>query len=79
MEITGGGLVLGAGTILTNFEVGAKGSSPLALTDEERILTLLTTAFEWPVDIRGFAKIGRACELWNVGEKALAHIHIRST
>ena len=39
-------------------------------------MALLATAFERPAGPRVVAKIERACELWNEGEKALAHIHL---
>jgi hypothetical protein len=41
-----------------------------------RVSSLLATAFEQPFEPFVLAKIGRACELWNEGEKALAHIHL---
>jgi hypothetical protein len=39
-------------------------------------MALIATAFERPVGPFVVAKISRACELWNEGEKALAHIHL---
>jgi hypothetical protein len=44
----------------------------LALDDEPRIVALLATAYEQPVGPQVLAKIRRACELWNAGEKARA-------
>ncbi len=75
MEITRDGLVLGAGTILAKVGRDNCGSSTL-MYDEPHALALLTTAYERPVGPHALAKIGRACELWNEGEKALAHIHL---
>ncbi|MGB6175573.1 MAG: hypothetical protein WBF43_04370, partial [Methylocella sp.] len=41
-----------------------------------RALALLATAYERPVDVRLLAKLRRATELWNEGDKALAYIHL---
>jgi hypothetical protein len=46
------------------------------LDGEPRILALLTTAYEQRVDPHLPVKLSRACELWNDGEKALAHIYL---
>ena len=46
------------------------------LRDEPRALALLAAAYDQPVDVRFLAKLRRAAELWNVGEKALAYIHL---
>jgi len=39
-------------------------------------MALLATAYERPIGPRVLSRIERACELWNEGEKALAHIHL---
>jgi hypothetical protein len=39
-------------------------------------LALLATAYEQPVKLYFLTKLRRACELWDEGEKALAHIHL---
>jgi len=39
-------------------------------------MALIATAFERPVGPFVVGKISRACELWNEGEKVLAHIHL---
>jgi hypothetical protein len=72
MEITGEGLTLGAGTVLVGKAQDKRGAQGLTLDDEPRIVT----AFEQQVDTHVLAKIGRPCELWDEGEKALAHIHL---
>jgi hypothetical protein len=76
MEITGEGLTLGAGTVLAGMAKDERGRQPLALDDEPRALALLATAYERPVKDYVLAKMCRAAELWNEGEKALAHIHL---
>ncbi|MGH6839986.1 MAG: hypothetical protein ACREDT_14555, partial [Methylocella sp.] len=43
---------------------------------EPRALALLATAYERPVEAHVLWKMRRACDLWNEGEKALAHIHL---
>ncbi|HEY4848012.1 MAG TPA: hypothetical protein VIH87_09530 [Methylocella sp.] len=48
----------------------------LALADEGRALALVATAFDRPVEPHILAKMRRAAELWNDGDKALAHIHL---
>jgi hypothetical protein len=74
MEICSEGLMLGAGTVLAGM---ARDERPrLALDDAPRALALLTTAYERPMDVWLLAKLRRAAELWNDGEKALAHIHL---
>ncbi len=75
MEITGEGLTLGAGTALA--KMGQDGPRGIKLTvDERRVAALLATACGRPIGPRVLAKIERACEFWNAGEKALAHIHL---
>jgi hypothetical protein len=74
MEICSEGLMLGAGTVLAGM---ARDERPrLALDDAPRALALLTTAYERPMDVWLLAKLRRAAELWNDGERALAHIHL---
>jgi hypothetical protein len=76
MEITGEGLMLGAGTVLAGMARDEHGRPRLALNDEPRALALLATAYERPVDVRLLAKLRRAAEVWTEGDKALAHIHL---
>jgi hypothetical protein len=76
MEITGEGLMLGAGTVLAGMAKDERGRPCLALDDEPRVMALLVTAYEQPIEPYIVAKLRRACELWNVGERALAHIHL---
>ena len=76
MEITGEGLMLGAGTVLAGMAKDERGRPRLALDDEPRALALLATAYERPMDVRLLTKLRRAADLWNEGEKALAHIHL---
>lgn len=76
MEISGEGLMLGAGTVLAGMGQDERGRPRLAFDDEPRALALLATAYERPVDARLLGKLLRAAELWNDGEKALAHIHL---
>jgi hypothetical protein len=76
MEITGVGLMLGAGTILAKMTRDGRGGPTLALDDAPRAMALLATAYERPVEPYVLAKLQRACELWNADEKALAHIHL---
>ncbi|MGA7383632.1 MAG: hypothetical protein WBW81_02720 [Methylocella sp.] len=76
MEISGEELMLGAGTVLAGMAQDERARPRLALDDEPRALALLATAYERPVDVRLLAKLRRAAELWNEGEKALAHIHL---
>ncbi|HYP57751.1 MAG TPA: DUF4258 domain-containing protein [Beijerinckia sp.] len=75
-EITDEGLVLGAGTFLARVGQDERGRQRLILDDEQRILALLSTAYERPVTPHIVTKLRRAAELWNGGEKALAHIHL---
>ncbi|MGH6852366.1 MAG: hypothetical protein ACREDJ_04030, partial [Methylocella sp.] len=75
LEITGDGLVLGAGTLLAKTPSGARGRPHLAV-DEPRVMALLATAYGKPVAPHVLARLRRAAELWNDGEKALAHIHL---
>jgi hypothetical protein len=79
MEISGEGLMLGAGTVLAGMAREGRGRPRLALDDEPRVMALLATAYERPVEVRLLAKLRRAAELWNDGEKALAHIHLAHT
>lgn len=76
MEISREGLTLGAGTSLAWMVRYEQGRPRLALADEPRALALLATAYEQPVKLYILAKLRRACELWDEGEKALAHIHL---
>ena len=76
MEIPGEGLTLGAGTVLAGMAQDERARPHLALDDEPRVLALLATAYERPVDVRLLTKLRRAAELWNEGKKALAHIHL---
>lgn len=69
MEITGEGLTLGAGTVLAGMAKDEQGRPRLALRDEPRALALLATAYEQPVKLYILAKLRRACELWDEGEK----------
>jgi hypothetical protein len=48
----------------------------VALDDEPRALALLPTAYDRPVGAYVIGRMRRACDLWNEGEKALAHIHL---
>ncbi len=75
MEITGEGLVLGAGTTLA--KMGS--DSTLSLGGERRIMAVLATAYGRPLQAHVLAKMRRAAELWNGGEKALAHFHLAFT
>jgi hypothetical protein len=76
MEISGEGLTLGAGTVLAGMARDERGRQRLALRDGPRAMALLATAYGQPVEAYVLAKICRAAELWNEGEKALAHIHL---
>jgi hypothetical protein len=76
LEITGEGLVLGAGTILAKMGGDSKGSPELSLDDERRIMAILATAYGRPLQAHVLDKMRRAAELWNGGDKALAHIHL---
>ncbi|MDQ6702805.1 MAG: hypothetical protein M3Z96_06710 [Pseudomonadota bacterium] len=76
MEISGEGLTLGAGTVLAGMARDGRGAQSLTLDDEPRAMALLATAYEQPVEFYILAKLRRACELWNAGERALAHIHL---
>jgi hypothetical protein len=76
MEISGEGLMLGAGTVLAGTARDERGRLRLALDDEPRIMALLATAYYRPAETYVLAKMRRAAELWNDGEKALAHIHL---
>jgi hypothetical protein len=76
MEITGEGLVLGAGTNLAKMGGDSKGAPALSLDGERRIVAALATAYGRPVGVHVLAKMRRTAELWNEGEKALAHFHL---
>jgi hypothetical protein len=76
LEITGRGFTLGAETVLAGMGRNARGRPRLALRDEPRVMVLLSTAYGRPVAAHALAKMRRAAELWNEGEKALAHIHL---
>ncbi|MGH6857074.1 MAG: hypothetical protein ACRECP_05365, partial [Methylocella sp.] len=75
MEITTEGLVLGAGTVLAKSAADARGRPHLTI-DEPRVMALLATAYGKPVAPYVLARLRRAAELWDEGEKALAHIHL---
>jgi hypothetical protein len=75
MEISGDGLMLGAGTILAKTALDSRGAR-LTLDDEPRAMALLSTACKQSVGPFAVAKMRRACELWNEGEQALAYIHL---
>jgi hypothetical protein len=79
LEITGEGLVLGAGTTLAKMGGDSKGSPELSLGDERRIMAVLVTAYGRPLQAHVLAKMRRAAALWNGGDKALAHIHLAFT
>jgi hypothetical protein len=76
MEIAGEGLTPGAGTILAKMSRGQRDGQRLMLEDGSRVMALLATSYERPVEPFVVAKIARACELWNQGENALAQIHL---
>ncbi|MGH6845594.1 MAG: hypothetical protein ACRECU_12945 [Methylocella sp.] len=76
LEITGEGLMLGAGTVLADMAQDERGRPCLVLRDEPRVMALLATAYEQPVEPYVLAKLGRACEHWTEGDTALAHIHL---
>jgi hypothetical protein len=76
MEIIDEGLTLGAGTMLAGVALDGRGAPKVALDDEPRAMSLLATAYERPVTPHVVASLRRACERWNEGEKALAHIHL---
>ncbi len=79
MEISGEGLTLCAGTVLAGIAGDGRGARSLTLDDEPRAMALLATAYEQPVEPYILAKLRRVCELWNAGERALAHIHLAHT
>ncbi len=70
MEITSEGLTLGAGTMLAGMARDGRGAPRLALDDEPRVMALLGTAYERPVEPHVLAKLRRACERWTEGGKA---------
>jgi hypothetical protein len=76
MEISREGLMLGAGTVLAGIARDERGRPRLALDDEPRALALLAAAYGRPVEPHVLAKMRRAAELWNDGDKALAHIQL---
>ncbi|MGH6836363.1 MAG: hypothetical protein ACREC9_12645 [Methylocella sp.] len=67
------------GTVLAGMARDGHGAPKVALDDEQRAMALLATAYERPVAPHVLAKLRRACDLWNEGEKALAHIHLAYT
>ncbi|MGB6175731.1 MAG: hypothetical protein WBF43_05215 [Methylocella sp.] len=75
-EITGRGFTLGAETVLARMAKDERGRLRLALRDEPRVLALLSAAYGRPVAAHAVAKMRRVADLWNEGEKALAHIHL---
>jgi hypothetical protein len=75
LEIERDGLVLEAGTVLA--EAGRDGCGrPRIAIDKAHIRALLAAAYGQPVPPYVLEKIDRAAELWNEGEKVLAHIHL---
>src|ERR1700736_1464520 len=76
MEISREGLMLGAGTVLAGIARDERGRPRLALDDEPRAWARLAAAYGRPVEPHILAKMRRAAELWNDGDKALAHIHL---
>ncbi|TPV99703.1 MAG: hypothetical protein USCAAHI_00845 [Beijerinckiaceae bacterium] len=46
-----------------------RGAQLLTLDDEPRVIALLTTAYEQPIEPDVLTKLLRACELWNADEK----------
>jgi len=76
MEITGEGLMLGAGTILAKASRDTGGVPEL---DGPRVTALLATAYEVLIGPHVLTKIERACQSWNEGEKAIAHLHLAHT
>jgi hypothetical protein len=48
----------------------------VAFDNELRVIALLATADEKPIEPIVLAMMRRACELWNEGEKALAQIYL---
>jgi hypothetical protein len=63
MEISGEGLMLGAGTVLAGTARDERGRLRLALDDESRIMALLATAYYRPAETYVLAKMRRAAEL----------------
>ncbi|MGO8848024.1 MAG: hypothetical protein ACLQFI_22415 [Methylocella sp.] len=76
LEITDLGFTLGAGTVLAKMDLDGRGRPRLALGDETRVRALLAAALGRPAETYVLEKMRRAAELWNEGEKALAHIHL---
>jgi hypothetical protein len=76
LEITDLGFTLGAGTVLAKMGLDGRRRPRLALGDEARVEALLAVAFGRPAETYVLEKMRRAAELWNEGEKALAHIHL---
>ena len=75
LTITGAGLTLGAGTVLARMTI--EGSSHLAIDgEEERILALLSVAFDKSISANAIGNLRRASEQWSRGDKCLAHIHL---
>ena len=76
LEITDLGLTFGAGTVLAKMDLDGRNHPRLAIGDEARVKVLLTAAYGRPAETYVLEKMHRAAELWNEGEKALAHIHL---
>ncbi len=62
--------------MLAGMAQDARGLPRLALCDEPRVMALLATAYDRPVEACVLAQLRRACERWTEGEKAFAHIHL---
>lgn len=76
LEITDQGFMLGAGSVLAKMGTDERGRPCLVLDDEPRVNALLAASLGRPPEAYGLEKMRRAAELWNAGEKALAHIHL---
>jgi hypothetical protein len=53
-----------------------RGAPKVALADEPRSMALLAAAYERSMGPCVLGRMRRACDFWNEGEKALAHIHL---
>jgi hypothetical protein len=73
LEITSRGFVLGAETVLAKTGKDARGRPCLAPGSEARVKALLAAALGQPPEPYVLEKMRRAAELWNAGEKAVAH------
>lgn len=76
LTITSAGLALGTGTVLARMK---RDGPPYQLAidgEEERILALLSVAFDKSVSTRAIGNLRRASEQWSRGDKCLAHIHL---